>query len=136
MVAQQSNGAIPVVDPGRWGVRWDLADVTLRRAQHDGHLAISAAGEYAGALQADELGDVLEVLAKNVLVASREHRHGAHAEFEQLFFSRRIVHYVDRDEVNAFFRKKLFRPQATASTRLGEQGQFVSNALHDRVQYR
>jgi hypothetical protein len=69
------------------------------------------------------------------LVASREHRHGPHAEFEQLLFSRRIVHNVNRDEVNAFFRKKLFRPQATASTRLGEQDQFVGDTLHDRVQY-
>jgi len=88
-----------------------------------------------GALQADKLGHVLEVLAENVLVASRKHRHGAHAEFEQLLSCRRVVHYVKRDEVNAFFRKKLFRPQATASTRLGEQDQFVSDALHDRVQH-
>ena len=38
----------------------------------------------AGTPMADKLGDVLGVLAKNVLVASREHRHGPHAEFEQL----------------------------------------------------
>jgi hypothetical protein len=69
------------------------------------------------------------------LVASREHRHGPHAESEQLLFSRRIVHYINRNEVNPFFRKKLFRFQATASTRLGEQDQFVSNALHDRVRH-
>jgi hypothetical protein len=68
------------------------------------------------------------------LAASREHRHGAHAELEQLLFSRRIVHHVNRDEVNAFLRKKLFRPQATTSTRLGEQDQFVGDTLHDRVQ--
>ena len=84
----------------------------------------------AGALQSDELGDVLEVLAENVLIASREHRHGAHAEFEQLLLSGRVVHYVNRDEVNALFRKKLFRSQATASTRLGEQDKFVSGVFH------
>jgi hypothetical protein len=49
--------------------------------------------------------------------------------------SRRIIHYVNRDEVDAFFRKKLFRPQATASTRLGEQDQFVSDALHDQIRH-
>src|SRR5262245_47590738 len=89
----------------------------------------------AGALQSDELGDVLEVLAKNVFAVSREYRHAAHAELEQLLFSHRIVHHVNRGEVNAFLRKKLFRPQATASTRLGKQGQFISDALHDRVQH-
>jgi hypothetical protein len=87
----------------------------------------------AGALQADKLGNVLEVLAENVLVASREHGYGPYAEFEQLLFSRRIVHHVNRDEVNAFLRKKLFRPQATASTRLGEQDQFVSDVFHGRI---
>jgi hypothetical protein len=83
-----------------------------------------------GALQTDKLGDVLEVLAENVLAASREHRHGAHTELEQLLFARGIVHYVNRDEVNALFRKKLFRSQATASTRLGEQDQFISGIFH------
>jgi hypothetical protein len=87
----------------------------------------------AGALQADKLGDVLEVLTENVLIASREHRHGAHAEFDQLLFSRRIVHHVNRDEVNALFRKKLFRPKATASTRLSEQDEFVGDVFHGRI---
>ena len=61
-----------------------------------------------GALQAHEFSDVLEVLAENVLVASREHRHGADAELEQLLFSRRIVHYINRAEVNAFFERNSF----------------------------
>jgi hypothetical protein len=86
-----------------------------------------------GALQADKLGHVLEVLAENVLAASREHRHGADAELEQLLFARGIVHYVNRDEVNAFFRKKLFRPETTASTRLGEQNEFVVRVFHARM---
>ena len=85
------------------------------------------------ALQADKLGDVLEVLAENVLVAPSEHRHGPHPESEQLLFSRRIVHYVNRDEVNAFFRKKLFRSKTTASTGLGEQDEFVVCDFHRYV---
>jgi hypothetical protein len=46
--------------------------------------------------------------------------------------SRRVVGYVNRDEVDAFSRKKLFRSQATTSTRLGEQDKIVSDALHGR----
>src|SRR5262245_38561848 len=89
----------------------------------------------AGALQPDELGDVFEVLTENVLAVSREYRHGANAELEHVLLSLRIVHHVHRGEVNAFLRKKLFRPKTTASTRLGEQGQFISDALHDRLQH-
>ena len=124
VVAQKSNGAISVVDGPVVDVCVrDLPDLSFRPAPHNGtHPKQSPRGKggVAGALQADKLGDVLEVLAENVLVASREHRHGAHAEFQELLFAGRIVHNVNRDEVNAFFRKKLFRLQATASTRLGE----------------
>jgi hypothetical protein len=49
---------------------------------------------------------------------------------EQLFFACRIVYDVNRSEVDTFFRKKLFRPQATASTRLGEQDKLVSGIFH------
>ena len=83
-----------------------------------------------GALQADELGDIFQVLAENILIASREHRYGARAEFEQLLLSCRIVQYVKRDEANAFFRKKLFRSQATASAGLSEQDELVTVAFH------
>ena len=82
------------------------------------------------ALHADELGDVFEVLAEDVLTAFCEHRHGADAEIEQLRLSARIVDHVNCDEVNAFLRKKLFRSQATASTRLSEQDKFVSDTFH------
>jgi hypothetical protein len=85
------------------------------------------------ALQADKLGDVLKVLAKNVLIASGEDRHGADAELEQLFQSRWIVHDINRREVDAFLRKKLFRLQATASTRLSEQNKFVGDVFHNRM---
>jgi len=36
-----------------------------------------------GTLQADEFGHIVEILAKNMLLASGEHGHRAHAEFEQ-----------------------------------------------------
>ena len=53
----------------------------------------------AGALQADELGDVFEILSEDKLFAARHHRHVAHAVCQQFFFSARIVKDVDRDEV-------------------------------------
>jgi hypothetical protein len=44
-----------------------------------------------------------------------------------------IVQYIERDEVNAFFRKKLFRSQATASTRLGEKNEFIAAVFHGPI---
>lgn len=85
------------------------------------------------ALQADKLGNVLKVLAKNVLIASGENRHGADAESQQLLLCRKVVDHVDRDEIDVFFRKKLFRLQATASARLGEQNEFVGDVFHGRI---
>ena len=61
------------------------------------------------ALQADELGDIFQVLAKDVLIALRQNRDGASAQFAEPLLCRWIVQYIERDEVNAFFRKKLFR---------------------------
>ena len=138
VVAQESNGAISVVDgPVVEACVGDLADVALRSAQHNGPFRNQGRWRkrgVAGTLQADKLGDVLEVLAENVLAVSREHRHGADAELEQLLFARGIVHYVNRDEVNAFFRKKLFRPQTTASTWLGEQDKFFGEVFHGQTE--
>jgi hypothetical protein len=43
------------------------------------------------------------------LIALRQDRYGARAKFAQPLLCRWIVQYIERDEVNAFFRKKLFR---------------------------
>ena len=61
------------------------------------------------ALQADELGDIFQVLAKDVLIALRQNRYGASAQFAQPLLSRWVVQDIECDEVDAFFRKKLFR---------------------------
>jgi hypothetical protein len=82
------------------------------------------------ALQPDKFGDVLEVLAEDILVASGEHRHSPRAEPEQLLSSCLIVQNIQGEKVDAFFRKKLFRSQATTSTRLAEQDEFVIYAFH------
>jgi hypothetical protein len=42
----------------------------------------------------------------------------------------RVVQNIDGNEVNAFFRKKLFRSQATASAGLSEQNKTISNVFH------
>ena len=137
VVAQKANGAIPIIDGAVVETLvGNLTDVTLRRAEYNGPLREQCFGgkrRVAGALQADKLGDVFKVLTENVFSASREHRDAAHAEFEQLLLSRWIVHYVNRDEVNALFRKKLFRSQTAASTRLGEQDEFVGDVFHARM---
>jgi hypothetical protein len=41
-----------------------------------------------------------------------------------------VVQNIDRPEINAFPRKKLFRSQATASTRLGEQDKWIRVVFH------
>ena len=61
------------------------------------------------ALQADKLGDIVEVLAKDELISAGQNRHGAHAKSAQLLERRWIVDDIERQEVDAFFRKKLFR---------------------------
>jgi hypothetical protein len=84
-------------------------------------------------LQAHELGNIFHVLAEDVLAAFRQHRHGLHAEAKQSLAARWIVQYVEGKKVDAFFRKKLFRSQATTSTRLGEQDELVVDIFHRRV---
>ena len=61
------------------------------------------------ALQADELGDIFQVLAEDELITAGQNRHGAHAKSAQLLERRWIVQDIARQEVDAFFRKKLFR---------------------------
>jgi hypothetical protein len=69
----------------------------------------------AGALEPDKFGNVVQVLAEDVLSASLKHRHRARAEREQAGSSGWIVRDIDGNEVNVLFRKKLFRSEATAS---------------------
>jgi hypothetical protein len=69
-------------------------------------------------------------LAEDVLFGFCQHRYRARAELEQLLSSVRIVQYVQRDEANAFFRKKLFRPETAASTGLGEKDEIFAVCFH------
>ena len=86
-----------------------------------------------GSLQADKFGHVLQVLAEDVLATFCQHGHGLHTEAKQLLSSCRVVQNVDGGKVDAFFRKKLFRSEATASTRLGEKNEFIADVFHSRI---
>ena len=87
----------------------------------------------SGALQANKFGYVLQVLAENILVAFCQHRHGLGAQPEQPLSSCRVVQNVKRKEVDAFFRKKLFRSKAAASAGLGEQDELAIYVFHRHV---
>lgn len=73
VVAQESDRAVAVVDGALFeSFVGELADVALGGAQNVDPLCHQLSGRkrrVAAALQADELGDVFEVLAKNMLVA-------------------------------------------------------------------
>jgi len=82
----------------------------------------------AGALEADEFGHVFQILAKYELLALGNNRDIAHAELEQAFATRRIVQDINGNEIDFFARKKLFRPETTASPRLGKQNELFFGA--------
>jgi hypothetical protein len=87
----------------------------------------------SAALQADEFSDVFHVLAEDELVILCQHRHTLRPQAEQLLSPRGVVQNVDSGKFNAFFRKKLFRSKATASTGLGEQDELVTCDFHRHV---
>ena len=84
-------------------------------------------------LQADEFSDVFHILAEDELAIFCQHRHTLRPQAEQLLSPRGVVQHVDIGKFDAFFRKKLFRSKATASTGLGEQDELVTCNFHPRV---
>jgi hypothetical protein len=82
------------------------------------------------ALQADEFGDIFEILAENIFSPPGEHGHGLRAEICELLLPIGIVQNIHRQKVDALLRKKLFRSQATASTRLGVQYELRFDVFH------
>jgi len=82
----------------------------------------------AGALQADELGDVLEVLAEDVVFALRYDGNVAYTQRQQLFAPARVIRNVDDEVVYLLFRKKLFRSEAAASPRLQKEDELLVGA--------
>lgn len=64
------------------------------------------------ALDANELGHIFEILAKNELLTSGEDGHGAHSEFKQLRAPGSIVQDIDAAEGDApFFERNSFVPR-------------------------
>ena len=137
VVAQETDRAIAIFDRAlAEPFVGDLPNVTLRRAEHSGPLRDQRIGRkryVAGALHADEFGHVFKVLAEDILTVLREDRDGAWAKPKKLLSSRRIVGYVNCDEVNALFRKKLFRSQATTSAGLRKEDEIVGAIFHCRI---
>ena len=86
--------------------------------------------------EADELGDVLEVLPEDELLALGDDRHIAHAVGEQPFAAAGVIEDVDGDEVDLLFRKKLFRSEAAASPGLGEEDELraAMGCVHEVLQ--
>jgi hypothetical protein len=116
--------------------RRELTHQALRCAQHQQPLRDQLFGRQrrvAGALQADELGNVFQIHCEHVLSAAGDHRDGAHAKRHQLFAAAGIIEDVDGDEVDTFFRKKLFRAEAAASAGLREQYELVGAGVHVRL---
>jgi hypothetical protein len=68
------------------------------------------------------------------LIAARDYRHVAHAVREKLLAAAGVVKDVDGDEVDAFFRKKLFRSEAAASPGLGKEHELVGGNVHGCVE--
>jgi hypothetical protein len=75
VVAQEPNRAITIIDrPLGQPVAGELTNVALRRAQHSDpfrHQRSRRERRMPAALQADELGDIFQVLAKDVLITAR-----------------------------------------------------------------
>jgi hypothetical protein len=82
-------------------------------------------------LQTDKLGDIFHVLAEDVLIASRQDRHRPRTQFLKPFPRCGFVQDIQRGEVNALFRKKLFRSKTTASTGLGKENKFIGRNFHN-----
>lgn len=83
-------------------------------------------------VQTEELGDVIETLPKDVFLAPGNDGTLAKSKLEQPFTAAGIVEYVDRLEIDAFLRKKLFQLGAATSPRLNEKGESFSRGVHAR----
>jgi hypothetical protein len=81
-------------------------------------------------LQTDEFRDVFEVLTENEVIAFGYDRNVAYAELQQAVASASVVQDVQGFEIDAFTRKKLFRPETTASARLREENEFLCDRVH------
>ena len=85
VVAHKPYRAVAVIDHA-FGepITWKLENVAPRRPQHMNPLGKQDGRSkwyVTAALQADELGNIFEILTENVLVSPGQHGHGARSEF-------------------------------------------------------
>jgi hypothetical protein len=137
MVAQEPYRTVAVIDDTLGEpIAWKLENVALSRPQYLSPLGKQDSGSkwyVTAALQADEFGNIFEILTENVLVSPGQHGHAARSEPQELLFARAVVQDVDGNEVDALLRKKLFRSKAAASAGLSEQNERISGILHKRT---
>lgn len=134
VMAHKPDRALTIIDHplDQTGVR-NLLDITLGGSQDTDPFRQKyrrRQRRVPSALHANKLGDILEILTKNVLPRAREHRHSAHPELEQLLPARGIVDDIDGAKQDLLFRKKLFRSETAASARLGKQNKRISEGFH------
>jgi hypothetical protein len=67
-------------------------------------------------------------LPEHELFALGDDRDIAHTELEQALTAGRVVQDINGDKIDLFARKKLFRPEAAASPRLGKQDELFVGA--------
>lgn len=87
------------------------------------------------ALQPDEFSDIFEILTEHEVLAFGDDGHVAHAELEQPLAPAGVVQYVDVLVIDAFARKKLFRPETAASPRLREENEFFGDGVHEHLEW-
>jgi hypothetical protein len=137
VMAQEPYRTVAIIDDTLGEpIAWKLENVALSRPQYVNPLGKQdrrREWRVTGALQADELGNIFEILTENVLVSRGQHRHAARAEPHELLLARRIVQHVDGNEADALLRKKLFRSKATASAGLGKQNEMISGIFHKEL---
>ena len=132
VVTHQPDGAIAIGNNAfqQLGIR-QLTNQTLRGTQyHDPALDqfFRWQGLVAGTLKSDKFGDIFQVLSEYKLIALGNNRDIAHAELEQAFAAVRVIQNINGDEIDFFARKKLFRPETAASSRLGKQDELFVGA--------
>jgi hypothetical protein len=122
MMAQKSDRAVAIVDcPLLQLFGGKLPYIALRRAQHVyplRHQFRWRQRRVTAALQADELRDILKILAEDELLGVDKHWHRAYAKSKELFQGSGVVHHISGDKINALARKKLFRLETAASAGL------------------
>jgi hypothetical protein len=112
-MAEDSNWPLAILNRGLVDARGrELPHIPLRCAQCDIPFPQNLRRRQPRVPRfcADEPGNVFEALPHHIGGSFGHDGQIAHAEFQQTLAASRCIDYVDRFEIDAFTRKKLFRP--------------------------